>query len=134
MTRKAINSTLAATIGAYSHAVESNGLLFLSGQTPVDLTSGKLVEGDVERQTEQCLRNLSNVLSAAHLSEVDVISVNVYLTDMNDFAQMNAVYARHFSAPYPARTTIGCASLPLAAKVEIGLIARLRSDRGTTPT
>jgi 2-iminobutanoate/2-iminopropanoate deaminase len=134
MTRKAINSTLAATIGPYSHAVESNGLLFLSGQTPVDLASGKLVDGDVGRQTEQCLRNLFNVLSAAHLSQEDVVSVNVYLTDMNEFAQMNAVYERHFTAPFPARTTIGCASLPLAARVEIGLIARLPPARGTTPT
>ena len=134
MSRKAISSTLAAAIGPYSHAVESNGLLFLSGQTPVDPASGKLVEGDVGPQTEQCLRNLFNVLSAAQLSEEDVISVNVYLTDMNDFAQMNAIYARHFTAPFPARTTIGCASLPLAAKVEIGLIARLPTARGTTPT
>ena len=134
MTRKAINSTLAATIGPYSHAIESNGLLFLSGQTPVDLASGKLVDGDVARQTEQCLRNLFNVLSAAQLSQEDVVSVNVYLTDMNEFSQMNAVYERHFTTPFPARTTIGCASLPLAAKVEIGLIARLRCARGTTPT
>jgi len=133
MARKVVNAPGGAKVGPYSHAVESNGMLFLSGQTPIDPATAKLVEAGIERQTSQCLQNLFSVLSSAHLTPDDVISVNVYLVDMNDFAAMNAVYAQHFTDPYPARTTIGCASLPLGARVEIALIARLPS-RGNTPT
>jgi 2-iminobutanoate/2-iminopropanoate deaminase len=133
MVRKPVTAPGGAKVGPYSHAIESNGLLFLSGQTPIDPATGKLVEAGIERQTAQCLENLFSVLSAAQLTADDVISVNVYLIDMNDFASMNAVYARHFTDPYPARTTIGCASLPLGARVEMSMIAR-RPSRGTTPT
>jgi len=134
MPRKIVNARGAAAIGPYSHAVESNGMLFLSGQTPIDPVTGKLVEADIEGQTAQCLENLFNVLSGAQLTSEDEISVNVYLIDMGDFARMNAVYSKHFDAPYPARTTIGCASLPLGARVEIGMIAKLPTARGNTPT
>lgn len=124
MTRKAINAAGAAAIGPYSHAVEAAGLLFLSGQTPVDPQTGRLVTGTVGQQTAQCLANLSHVLAAAGLTLEHAVNVQVYLTDMNDFAAMNAVYETQFSRPYPARTTIGVASLPLGASVEIGLVAR----------
>jgi len=125
MIRNAVNATGAAAIGPYSHAVEAAGLLFLSGQTPIDPRTGRLLEGTVGQQTAQCLANLAQVLAAAGLSFDHVVNVQVYLTDMNDFTDMNAVYEAHFSSPYPARTTIGVASLPLGARVEIGMVARL---------
>jgi len=124
MTRKAYTADGAVAIGPYSHAVESGDLIYLSGQTPLDPTSGKLVSGDIMAQTEQCFKNLFNVLSASGLTPDNVIKVNVFLTDMLNFEGMNSVYQRQFSAPYPARTTIGVASLPLGAQVEIEMIAR----------
>ena len=124
MTRNAINAAGAAAIGPYSHAVEAAGLLFLSGQTPIDPQTGRLVSGTIREQTAQCLANLFQVLDAAGLTPDDVVNVQIYLTDMNDFAAMNEVYASRFVRPYPARTTIGVASLPLGAAVEIGLVAR----------
>jgi 2-iminobutanoate/2-iminopropanoate deaminase len=125
MSRKAISAPGAAAIGPYSHGVESGELIFLSGQTPLDPETGKLLEGGIEAQTEQSFKNLFAVLGAAGLTSDEVIKVNVYLTDMADFAAMNAVYARQFNPPYPARTTIGVAALPLGARVEIELIARI---------
>jgi 2-iminobutanoate/2-iminopropanoate deaminase len=124
MTRKAYSAPGATSIGPYSHAVESAELLYLSGQTPIDSKTGKLVEGNVAAQAEQCFDNLFSVLAAAGLTPDHVVKVNVFLTDMNDFAAMNAVYAKNFSSPYPARTTIGVADLPLHAKIEIEMIAR----------
>lgn len=123
MPRRAITSPQAAAIGPYSHAVDSEGLLFLSGQTPVDPATGKLVNG-ITAQTEQCFRNLFALLTEAGLTTDEVQKVNVYLTDMNDFAEMNKAYERQFSKPFPARTTIGVASLPLGAQIEIEMIAR----------
>ncbi len=128
MGRKTINARGAAAIGPYSHAVETNGQLILSGQTPVDPATGCLMDGTVAQQVGQCFRNLSAVLDAAGLTFDDVVAVQVYLTDMADFPEMNAAYANHFTPPYPARTTIGCASLPLNARVEIGCIAELRRN------
>lgn len=124
MSRKAFEASEAVSVGPYSHAVESEGLLFLSGQTPVDPQTGKLVEGDVGKQTNQCFKNLFNVLKTAGLSPDNVEKVNVFLTDMNNFTAMNKAYSKQFSAPYPARTTIGVLSLPLGAQVEIEMIAR----------
>jgi 2-iminobutanoate/2-iminopropanoate deaminase len=125
MGRKAINARGAAAIGPYSHAVEAGGLLILSGQTPIDPGSGRLINGTVAQQTDQCFRNLFAVLDSARLTLDDVVSVQVYLIDMADLHEMNAAYERHFTPPYPARTTIGCASLPLNARVEIGCIAEM---------
>ncbi len=126
MTRKVISSEKAPTIGPYSRAVDANGLIFLSGQTPIDPNTGKLVEGGIGEQTEQCFKNLFEVLSAAGLTADDVQKVNVYLTNMDDFAQMNAMYQKQFAQPYPARTTIGVAALPLNAKIEIEMVAKSR--------
>jgi len=123
MARKGINAGGAAAIGPYSHACRANGFVYLSGQTPLDPATGKLVEGPVGTQAEQCFRNLFAVLEAAGLDESDVVNVQVYLTDMRDFEAMNAVYKTRFSAPFPARTTIGVASLPLGASIEIGMVA-----------
>ncbi len=123
MPRRTFSAAGAAAVGPYSHAVEANGFVHLSGQTPIDPATGRLAEGDVGAQTTQCLANLFAVLAAAGLGPDDVVSCAVYLTDMADFPAMNAAYARHFAEPYPARTTIGVASLPLGARIEIGLVA-----------
>jgi len=124
MTRKAITADGAAVVGPYSHAVRAGKLLYLSGQTPLDPTTGKLLDADVRVQTAQCFQNLFAVLKAAGLTPDHVVKVNVFLTDMADFPAMNEVYAAHFEQPYPARTTIGVAALPLGARIEIELIAR----------
>ncbi|MCM3151561.1 Rid family detoxifying hydrolase [Priestia megaterium] len=124
MTRKCINADGAVAVGPYSHAVEAGDLLFLSGQTPIDPQTQKLSEGSIVEQTKQCFKNLFKVLEASGLTPDNVEKVNVFLTNMDDFAAMNEVYATQFSAPYPARTTIGVASLPLGAQIEIEMIAR----------
>jgi 2-iminobutanoate/2-iminopropanoate deaminase len=124
MSRKAYSAAGAVAIGPYSHVVESKDLIFLSGQTPIDSHTGKLVEGGITDQTEQCFKNLFNVLEAAGLTPDNVEKVNVFLTDMSKFSEMNTVYSKQFSSPYPARTTIGVAALPLGAMVEIEMIAR----------
>ena len=126
MARKAIKSEKAVSVGPYSHGVDSEGLIFLSGQTPIDPATGKIVEGDFSAQTQQCFNNLFEVLAAAGLTSDDVQKVNVFLIDMNDFSIMNGIYKKQFSEPYPARTTIGVAALPLGAKIEIEMIARKR--------
>jgi 2-iminobutanoate/2-iminopropanoate deaminase len=126
MPRKAITAEGVAAIGPYSHAVDSEGLVFLSGQTPIDPATGQLVEGEVGEQARRCVDNLSAVLAAAGLTLDDVVKVNVYLTSMDDFAAMNEVYASRFTEPYPARTTVAVAGLPLGARIEIELVARRR--------
>jgi 2-iminobutanoate/2-iminopropanoate deaminase len=97
--------------------------VYTSGQVAQDPATGKLIEGGVAAQTEQILHNLKVILEAADKSLGDVVKVNVYLTDIGNFAAMNDVYAKHFAAPYPARTTLGVAALPLGAAVEIEMIA-----------
>ena len=124
MSRKSFTAAGATAVGPYPHAVEAGDLVFLSGQTPLDSATGKLVEGDIAAQTEQCFKNLFAVLASAGLSEADVVKANVFLTDMGNFAAMNQVYATKFSAPYPARSTVAVAGLPLGAQVEIELVAR----------
>jgi len=124
MTRKAITAEGSAVVGPYSHAVRAGKLLYLSGQTPIDPGTGQLLDGDVQAQTAQCFQNLFAVLKAAGMTPDDVIKVNVFLTDMADFAAMNEVYAAHLQQPFPARTTIGVAALPLGARIEIEMIAR----------
>ena len=113
-----------AAIGPYSHAVWAGDLLYLSGQTPIDPATGRLVAGDVGVQTQRVFDNLEAVLLDAGLAMDAVIKCNVYLASMGDFGAMNAVYQQRFSAPYPARTTVAVAGLPLGAAVEIELVAR----------
>jgi 2-iminobutanoate/2-iminopropanoate deaminase len=122
--RKSYTAAGATAVGPYSHAVDAGDLVFFSGQTPMDSATGKLVEGDIAAQTEQCFKNLFAVLAAAGMTEANVVKANVFLTNMADFAAMNAVYATKFSAPYPARSTVAVAGLPVGAQVEIELIAR----------
>lgn len=128
MPRKAFAAEGAVSVGPYSHAVESEGVVYLSGQTPIDPVTKKLVEADIKAQTQQAFTNLANVLKAAGLSLDDVVKVNVFLTSMDNFQAMNEVYAAQFTAPYPARTTIGVKELPLGALVEIEMIARRKTE------
>lgn len=123
MTRDAITTDeLPAPVGPFSVAVYGDNLLFVSGQVAQDPATGTLVDGGTARQTEQILTNLAVVLAAAGKNLGDVVRVGVYLTDPNDFAAMNEVYGRHFTDPYPARTTIVVAALPLGAAVEIDAV------------
>jgi 2-iminobutanoate/2-iminopropanoate deaminase len=123
MTRTAISSdALAPPVGPFSPGVRGGGLVFLSGQVAQDPATGKLIDGDVSSQADQILRNLAAVLEAAGKDLDDVIRVGVYLTDMADYGAMNEVYGRHFSDPYPARTAIGVAALPLGARVEMDVV------------
>ncbi|MBO9555967.1 Rid family detoxifying hydrolase [Cellulomonas sp.] len=128
MTRSTVTAPSApAAIGPYSHAATGGGgLLYLSGQTPIDPATGRLVEGDVAAQTRQVFANLDAVLRAAGGTLADVVKVNVYLTSMDDFAAMNQAYAEAFTAPYPARTTVAVAGLPLGARVEIEAVAGIQ--------
>ena len=115
---------IAPSVGPFSAAVRAGDLLFLSGQVALDPASGKLVAGDIGIQTEQIFANISAVLEAAGKSFDDVMKTTVYLADMKDFGAMNTVYERYFQTPYPARTTIQAAGLPLGAAVEIEVVAR----------
>ncbi|WP_029211995.1 Rid family detoxifying hydrolase [Arsenicicoccus bolidensis] len=126
MTRTTVHADAApAPVGPYSHAASSGeqGLLHLSGQTPIDPGTGRLVDGDVSTQARQVFTNLQAVLAAAGRTLDDVVKVNVYLVDMADFSAINEVYATVFAEPYPARTTVAVAGLPLGARVEIELVA-----------
>ena len=126
MTRQIVaTDRLAPPLGPFSAASIANGMLYSSGQVALDPATGQLAAGDVADQTSQVLRNIACVLEAAGCSLADVVKANVYLADMKDFAPMNAAYERHFEAPYPARTTIQAARLPLGALVEIEVVARL---------
>ena len=125
--RSTLTSARARAVGPYSHGVVSDPFVYLSGQTPLDPDSGALVGGGVGAQTAQCFDNLLAVLADDGLDEGDVVKVNVYLTDMGTFEEMNTADATRFSEPFPARTTIGVAALPLGAAVEIELIARRRN-------
>jgi 2-iminobutanoate/2-iminopropanoate deaminase len=125
MSKTAVTSPeLAPPVGPFSQAVEVGGFLYFSGQVGQDPATGKVVEGGVAAETERIFRNLSAVLKAAGRSFDDVVRAGVYLTNISDFAAMNAIYAGHFSQPFPARTTIGVAALPLGACVEIDLVVK----------
>jgi 2-iminobutanoate/2-iminopropanoate deaminase len=124
MSRRTVSSVSAPkAIGPYSHAVWSGNLLYCSGQAAVDPATGKLIAGGVSEQTQQTFNNIEAVLQDSGLSMDAVVKVNVYLTSMSNFAAMNAVYQTRFSAPYPARTTVAVAELPLNALVEIEVVA-----------
>jgi len=112
--------------GPYSHAVVCGGLVFCSGQTPIDPATGELVDGDIGEQAARCLENLSVVATAGGAQLADAVRIGVYVTDMGTFAQVNEAYAAFFAqGDPPARTTIGVASLPLGAQVEMDAIVAL---------
>ena len=125
MSKTAISSPeLAPPVGPFSQAVKIDGFLFFSGQVGQDPATGKVVEGGIVPETERIFQNLSAVLKAASQSFDDGVRAGVFLTNMSDYAAMNSIYAKHFSQPFPARTTIAAAALPLGACVEIELIVK----------
>jgi 2-iminobutanoate/2-iminopropanoate deaminase len=125
MSRDTFSSPNAPTaIGPYSQGIRSkSGLVFMSGQTPIDPATGELVPGAITEQTRQVFENLAAVLEAGGKSFADVIKCNVYLADMADFAAMNAVYGSNFTEPFPVRTTVAVRELPKKCLVEIECIA-----------
>jgi len=123
--KQAVATTHApAAIGPYSQAIVSGDLIFTSGQIPLDPASGELVQGDIQAQTRQVFSNLREVLKEAGASLDDAVKVNVYMTDLKDFAALNEVYATFFTQPYPARSCVEVSNLPKGAQVEIEIIAR----------
>jgi len=115
-----------APVGPYSQAVVHGGLVFASGQIPLDPATGRLVEGEIEEQTRRVIANLRAVLEAAGSSLDRVLRTSVYLVDLSLFPRVNAVYAENFTGrPAPARSTVQVAALPLGAQIEIDLIARI---------
>ena len=118
-----------AAIGPYSQAVSAGGLLFCSGQIPLNPEDGKRVgDGDVEAETRQVMKNLSAVLEAGGCTFADVVKTTIFLADMGDFAKVNALYAEHFAENPPARATVQVAGLPLGVQVEIDAIATIPSN------
>lgn len=110
-------------IGPYSQAVEANGFLFISGQIPIDPATGKIVEGGITEQTEQVMKNIGAILTEAGYSFKDVIKSTCLLSDMENFAAMNAVYGKYYSENPPARAAYGVVKLPLGVLVEVETIA-----------
>ena len=125
MNKAAITSPeLAPPAGPFSQAIEVDGFLYFSGQVGQEPATGKVVEGGIAVETERIFRNLSAILKAAGKSFDHVARAGVYLTNMSDFGAMNEIYAKHFNQPFPARTTIAVAELPLGACVEIDLVVK----------
>jgi 2-iminobutanoate/2-iminopropanoate deaminase len=123
MAKSAITSPESRPIGPYSPGIAVGDLVFLSGQTPLEAATGKLVEGDIARQARQCLENLKALLETAGLGFGHVVKTTIFLTDMADFAAVNEVYKAYLREPYPARSTVAVAALPMGAAVEIEMIA-----------
>lgn len=125
--RDAVTSDkIARPVGPFSPAVRGEHVIYLSGQVGQDPATGKVIEGGVGAQAGRALDNVKAVLEAAGRSMDDVLRVGIFLVDMKDFAVVNDVYARYFAAPYPARTTVAVAALPLGALVEIEVVASTR--------
>ena len=126
MSRQSVNSSGSApAIGPYSPALRVGSLLFLSGQIPLDPSTGQVVEGDIARQTRRVLDNMGELLKAAGADFGQVAKTTIYLADMADFSAVNEIYATYFSQPYPARATVQVARLPRDVRVEIDAIAVL---------
>ena len=118
-----VSADAPAPIGPYSQAVEVNNLVFCSGQIPLDAKTGEVLKGSVAEQAEKVMVNIQAVLSAAGLTFANVIKTTIFLTDMNDFAAVNEVYAKRFKDAPPARSTVQVAGLPKGVNVEIEVIA-----------
>ncbi len=126
MPRTAIHSDQApAAIGPYSQATRTGNLVFLSGQTPLDPATGNLVEGDIAVQARQAFDNIKAVVAAAGGTMDDIVRVGLYLTDLSQFGEVNAVMAEYFSQPYPARSTIEVSALPRGARFEVDAVMAL---------
>ncbi len=121
---KAISTKKApAAIGPYSQAIRVSNLVYTSGQIPIDPATGAFVEGGIKEQTRQSLTNVRAILAEAGLAMSDVVKTTVFMADMNDFAEMNGVYAEFFAEPYPARSAVAVKTLPKGALVEIEVVA-----------
>lgn len=112
-----------AAIGPYSQAIEVNGMVFASGQIPLDPATGNVVEGGIKEQTRQALTNAKAIMEAAGLSLANVVKTTVFMADMSDFAAMNEVYTTFFTEPYPARSAVAVKALPKGVLVEVECIA-----------
>lgn len=124
MTRRAVSTSAApSAVGPYSQAIATQDLVFCSGQVGLDPATAELVDGGIEAQTERTLKNLSAVLDAAGCSMADVVKTTCFLADIADFATFNAIYARFFPDPPPARSTFQVAALPKGARVEVEAVA-----------
>lgn len=122
--KKQINTAAApAAIGPYSQAIEANGMVFVSGQLPIDPATGAFAEGGIKELTRQSLTNMKNILAEAGLTMDNVVKTTVFLADMADFAEMNEVYASFFEGVCPARSAVAVKTLPKEARVEIECIA-----------
>lgn len=122
--KKVINTNQApAAIGPYSQAIKVGNLVYTSGQIPINPATGNFVEGGIKEQTRQSLTNIKAILEEAGLSMNNVVKTTVFLADMNDFADMNSVYAEFFTEPYPARSAVAVKTLPKGALVEIEVVA-----------
>jgi 2-iminobutanoate/2-iminopropanoate deaminase len=122
--RQAVSTPSAPqAIGPYSQGVRAGSLLFVSGQVPIDPTTGNIIDGDIAAQTHRVFQNIGEILKAGGASFDHVVRTTVFLADMNDFTAMNAVYATYFAAPAPARATVQVSRLPKDARVEIDVIA-----------
>src|SRR5947209_11141353 len=125
MIKSAITSPeLAPPVGPFSQAIEAGGFIYFSGQVGQDPATGKVVDGGIVAETERVFQNLSAVLKAAGKSFDDVVRAGVFLTSLSDYVALNGVYAKYFRQPFPARTTIAAAALPLGARVEIDLVVK----------
>jgi 2-iminobutanoate/2-iminopropanoate deaminase len=125
MSKTAIASpALSPPVGPFSQAIKVDGFIYFSGQVGQDPATGKVVEGGIVAETERVFQNLSAVLKAAGKSFDDVVRVGVFLTSMSDYVALNDIYAKHFRQPFPARTAIAAAALPLGARVEIDLVVK----------
>ena len=124
---KEVISTKAApaAIGPYSQAIIVGNLVYTSGQIPIDPATGSIVEGGIKEQTRQSLTNVQAILKEAGQTMANVIKTTVFMADMNDFADMNAVYAEFFKEPYPARSAVAVKTLPKGALVEIEVVAKI---------
>lgn len=112
-----------AAIGPYSQAIEANGMIFVSGQLPIDPATGTMVTGGIKEQTTQVFKNIRAILAEAGLNMDAIVKTTVFLTDMNDFSDMNEVYAEQFSGIFPARSAFAVKTLPKNAPIEIEVIA-----------
>ena len=124
MTKRAITAAPLEALGPYSLAIEDDGTLYISGQIHIDPSKGGLVEGSIGDQSRQCLENLKSVLTSAGYDFGNIVKTTVFLVDMADFPAMNEVYATYMVEPFPARSTIQVAGLPLGARVEIEAISK----------
>ncbi len=122
--KKIVNSNKAPKpIGPYSQAVLKNKTLYVSGQIPFDVESGQLIKNGIKEETEQVMKNISFILEEVNYSFEDIVMSNIFISDMNDFPQINEVYGKYFKKYFPARATVQVAKLPLSVNVEISVIA-----------